>query len=105
MQVFILTLLPDGGAEEFCGVVEAVHVPGVGDVLLPVGHRALASLERLHTPPCLRQDACPRAFFSQRNKQGESTHGLDMDRARVGMRTHKDQSKTPSVVQNEMTLQ
>ena len=37
-------------AEELGGVVEAVHVPGIGHVLLPVGNGALAGLQRLqHT--------------------------------------------------------
>jgi hypothetical protein len=42
-------LLADGQAEELGGVVEAVHVPWVRDVLLPVLHWPLASLQRLHT--------------------------------------------------------
>jgi hypothetical protein len=41
-------LVADGGAEELGGVVEAVHVPGVSDVLLPVLDWALAGLQSLH---------------------------------------------------------
>ena len=42
-------LVADCGAEELGRVVEAVHVPGVSDVLLPVLDWALAGLEGLHT--------------------------------------------------------
>jgi hypothetical protein len=41
-------LVADGGTEELGGVVEAVHVPGVSDVLLPVLDWALACLQSLH---------------------------------------------------------
>jgi hypothetical protein len=40
-------LVADGLAEELGGVVEAVHVPGVSDVLLPVLDWALAGLQSL----------------------------------------------------------